>query len=139
MTVPEPRYDDQSITAAAVEMLRRHEAQEPEANITSAVRAFLTITGLARTEESREEIPPSDSFRQAVELTALDPFLESKQHIVPRANVHPDHVTQLDGYLKQSVEAGRVRIGVLTDGKYWLLRWPGWYGQVCSSPSARHS
>ena len=45
-----------------------------------------------------------------MELPAQDPLLESKQHIVTRANVHPDHVTQLDGYLKQSVEAGRVAL-----------------------------
>jgi hypothetical protein len=120
MTVPEPRYDDPDCTTAAVELLRRHEVQEPEANITSATRSFLIATGLARTEEN----PPSDSSRQAVVLTALDTFLESKQRIGTHGNPHPDHVAQLDSYLKQLEDAGRVRMGILTDGKYWLLRWP---------------
>ena len=107
MTVPEPRYDDPDCTTAAVELLRRHEAQEPEANITSATRSFLIATGLARTEEITEENPPSDSSRQAVDLTALDTFLESKQRIGTHGNPHPDHVAQLDSYLKQSEDAGR--------------------------------
>lgn len=44
MTGPEPHYDDQGITSGAVELLRRHEAQEPEAHITSTVRTLPTIT-----------------------------------------------------------------------------------------------
>ena len=124
MITSEPRYDDPVSTAAAVELLRRHEAQEPEANITTAIRDFLRATGLARADEIVEENPPSDSSRQAVDLTALDTFLESKQRIGTHGNPHPDHVAQLDGYLKQSENAGRVRMGILTDGKHWLLRWP---------------
>ena len=124
MTGSELRYDDPGSTAAAVELLRRHDAQEPEANITTAIRDFLIATGLARADEIAEENPPSDSSRQAVDLTALDTFLESKQRIGTHGNPHPDHVAQLDGYLKQSEDAGRVRMGILTDGKYWLLRWP---------------
>ena len=124
MTGSELRYDDPGSTTAAVELLRRHDAQEPEANITSAVRDFLTSTGLTKPEDIVEENPPSDSSRQAVDLTALDTFLELKQRIGTQSNPHPDHVAQLDGYLKQSEEAGRVRMGILTDGKHWLLRWP---------------
>ena len=124
MTESELRYDDPGGTAAAVELLRRHDAQEPEANITSAVRDFLTSTGLTKPEEIVEENPPSNSSRQAVDLTALDTFLELKQRIGTHGNPHPDHVAQLDGYLKQSEDAGRVRMGILTDGKHWLLRWP---------------
>ena len=120
----ELHYDDPGSTAAAVELLRRHDAQEPEANITSAVRDFLTATGLAKPEEIDEENPPSDSSRQAVDLTALDTFVELKQRIGTHGNPHPDHVAQLDGYLKESEDAGRVRMGILTDGKHWLLRWP---------------
>ena len=124
MTGPELRYDDPGSTAAAVELLRRHDGQEPEANITSAVRDFLTATGLTKPEEIVEENPPSDSSRQVVDLTTLDTFLELKQRIGTHGNPHPDHVAQLDGYLKQSEDAGRVRMGILTNGKHWLLRWP---------------
>ena len=124
MNASEPPYDDPGSTAAAVELLRRHDAQEPEANITSAIRDFLTATGLTRANEIVEENPPSDSSRQAVDLTALDTFLESKQRIGTQGNPHPNHIAQLDSYLKQSEDAGRVRMGILTDGKHWLLRWP---------------
>ena len=118
MTESELRYDDPGGTAAAVELLRRHDAQEPEANITSAVRDFLTSTGLTKPEEIVEENPPSNSSQQAVDLTALDTFLELKQRIGTHGNPHPDHVAQLDGYLKQSEDAGRVRMGILTVPPY---------------------
>ena len=31
---------------------------------------------------------------------------------------------QLDDYLAESQDGGRVRMGILTDGRRWLLRWP---------------
>ena len=42
---------DPKYKAAAAEILRRHDNGEPEANITTAVRNFLTITGLVKDEE----------------------------------------------------------------------------------------
>ena len=118
----DPRYRD-----AAAEILRRHDKGEPEANITSAVRDFLILTGLARSEEMLEENPPSDGSRRAVDLTALDTFIEFKRRIGTASGgaPNPQYVDQLDDYLAQSAKQGRVRMGVLTDGKRWLLRWPG--------------
>ena len=118
----DPRY-----RRAAAEILRRHDNFEPEANITSAVRDFLILTGLARSEEMVEENPPSDASRRAVDLIALDTFIEFKRRIGTAAGGEPDpeNVKQLDDYLRQSASQGRVRMGVLTDGKRWLLRWPG--------------
>ena len=49
-------------------MLRGHDSFQPEANITSTVRAFLTLTSLVRSEGIVEENPPSDPFRRAVDL-----------------------------------------------------------------------
>ena len=117
----DPRYPE-----AAAEILRRHDRGEPEANITSAVRDFLILTGLARSEEIIEENPPSEGSRRAVDLTALDTFIEFKRRIGTTAGGEPDpaNVEQLDGYLAQSASQGRVRMGILTDGKRWLLRWP---------------
>ena len=116
------RYHD-----AAAEILSRHDALQPEANITSAVRDFLIRTGLARSEEIVEEIPPSDTSRRAVDLTALDTFIEFKQRIGTTSTGEPDpkNVQQLDDYLSESSARGRVRMGVLSDGKRWVLRWPG--------------
>ena len=46
-------YNDPRYAQAAAEILRRHENGEPEANITSAVRDFLIVTGLVRGDEIR--------------------------------------------------------------------------------------
>ena len=120
-------YDDPKYAEAAREVLRRHDAFEAEANITSAVRRFLTETGLVQSDEIVEENPPAEGSRQAVDLTALDTFIEFKRRTGSTSGFdpNPDYVEQLDDYLAQSQEGGRVRMGVLTDGRHWLLRWPG--------------
>ena len=117
----DPRYAD-----AAQAILTRHDNGEPEANITTAVRDFLILAGLAQAEEIIEENPPTGDSRRAVDLTALDTFIEFKRRIGTTAGFNPDpeNVRQLDDYLAQSAAQGRVRMGVLTDGKRWLLRWP---------------
>jgi len=122
LDIDDPRYRD-----AAAQVLLRHDNLQPEANITSTVRDFLTLTGLVRSEEIVEEDPPSDASRRAVDLTALDTFIEFKRRIGTVAGGEPDpeNVRQLDDYLAQSAGQGRVRMGILTDGKRWLLRWPG--------------
>ena len=129
--------NDPKYPAAAAEILQRHESGQAEANITSSVRDFLIITGLAQPSEIVEENPPSDGSRSAVDLTALDTFIESKRRIGTATggfNPNPQNVAQLDDYLRQSRDAGKgVRTGILTDGKYWLLRWPD-AGPINTSP-----
>ena len=119
-------YNDPQYAQAAAEILRRHENGEPEANITSAVRDFLIVTGLVRADEIVEENPPAQGSRRAVDLAALDTFIEFKRRIGTAGGFNPnaEYVQQLDDYLEQSEEQGRVRMGILTDGKRWLLRWP---------------
>ena len=120
--------DDPKYAQAAELILRRHDNFEAEANITSAIRDFLMLTGLARAEEMVEENPPSDGSRRAVDLTALDTFIEVKRRVGTASGFepNPDYVQQLDDYLAESESAGRgVRMGILTDGRRWLLRWPG--------------
>ena len=117
-------YDDPKFAAAAAEILQRHNNGEPEANITSAVRDFLIATGLASPGEILEENPPAQGSRSAVDLTALDTFIESKRRIGTGIDPNPEYVQQLDDYLAQSAKQGRERMGILTDGKYWLTRWP---------------
>ncbi len=120
------KADDPKYREAAQQMLWRHDNDAAEANITSAVRDFLITTKLAAIEEIVEENPPSEGSRSAVDLTALDTFIEVKRSISMAASGYPnpDYVRQLDDYLAQSAKDGRVRMGVLTDGKHWLLRWP---------------
>ena len=131
MDVNDARYRD-----AAAAIIRRHDNFEAEANITTAVRDFLILTGLANADEIIEENPPSDGSRRAVDLTALDTFVEFKRRIGTAGGFNPDpaHVAQLDEYLELSKTAGKgVRTGILTDGRYWLLRWPG-AGPVRTAP-----
>ena len=127
--------NDPEIAEAASEILRRHDADELEANITTAVRDFLVRTRLVNSNEIREEDAPALGSRSAVDLTALDTFVEVKRRIGTAAGFQPDpeNVRQLDDYLEQSQKQGRVRMGILTDGKYWLLRWPG-AGPVTTAP-----
>ncbi len=120
-------YKDPRYAEAAGEILRRHAAFESEANITSAVRDFLIVTGLANSDEIIEENPPEEGSRRAVDLTALDTFIEVKRRVDTTGGFDPnsEYVQQLDDYLEQSQQAGKgVRMGVLTDGRHWLLRWP---------------
>ncbi len=128
-------YNDPAPLAAASEMLRRHDLGEPEANITTAVRDFLIATRLATSDQIVEENPPAQGSRRAVDLTALDTFIESKRRIGSTGGLvpNPDYVDQLDDYLAQSQKQGRVRMGILTDGKHWLLRWPD-AGPVKTAP-----
>ncbi len=119
--------NDPQYARAAAAILERHERGEPEANITSAVRDFLILIGLVKPDQMAEENPPSDGSRRAVDLTALDTFIEFKRRIGTAASGEPDpdNVRQLDDYLERSAAQGRVRMGILTDGRRWLLRWPG--------------
>ena len=127
--------NDPKCAGAAAEILRRHDNAEPEANITSAVRDFLIATGLVKSSEIVEENPPAQGSRRAVDLTALDTFIEFKRRIGTTGGFNPDpeNVRQLDEYLAQSQRQNRVRMGILTDGKYWLLRWPN-AGPVRATP-----
>ena len=109
--------NDPNSKKAAAEILRRHDIGEPEANITTAVRNFLTVTGLVKHEEIDEENPPAEGSRRAVDLTALDTFIEFKRRIGTTGGFNPDpkNVEQIDDYLAQSEKQGRVRMGILTD------------------------
>ena len=95
----DPRYRH-----AAAASRRRPDNFQPEANITSALRDFLILTGLGRREEIIEENSPSEASRRAVDLAALDTFIELKWRIGTKPGGEPDpwNVRQLDDYLAQS-------------------------------------
>ena len=132
-----PDINNPTFVELADAIVQRHQRNEAEANITSAVRDFLIATGLAKSDEIVEENPPSDSSRRAVDLTALDTFIEMKRRVSnlrPGFDPDPEYVKQLDDYLELSGTEGKgIRTGILTDGKYWLLRWPG-AGAVKTTP-----
>ena len=97
----DPRYRQ-----SAAEILRRHDKGEPEANITSAVRNFLTLTGLVKDEEIVEENPPAEGSRRAVDLAALDTFIEFKRRIGTAGGFNPDpkNVQQLGSDIRHLAE-----------------------------------
>ena len=125
---PHLDYDDPKSSEAARQLLRRYDNLDSEASVTCAVRDFLIVTGLANEGEIQEETPPGEGSRRAVDLTALDTYVEVKRRIGTTGGMNPNpaYVQQLDDYLAASGKSGKgVRTGILTDGKNWLLRWPG--------------
>ena len=116
-------------------ILNRHnQAGVAEADIRAAVRDFLIETGLAEREEIDMEQSPASGWSGRVDLRTRDIIIEFKVRIGDQINPAEQHVTQLDDYLKAAVEGGRPqRFGILTDGKYWILRWPG-MGPVRTQP-----
>ena len=128
MTTQANNLDEARCREAAAEMLRRHANHEHEANITSAVRNFLTTTGLVESGMIAEETRPAPGSRSSVDLAALNAYVESKSRIGLPAGIapDPDKVAQIDDYLEQAHAArGVTLMGVLTDGRRWLLRWRG--------------
>ena len=118
-------YDNAECREVAAELLRRHGELQAEANITSQIREFLVKTGLAESGDIREEVAPAEGSGNSVDLAAMDTLIEVKRRI--GHGIVPDgaHVGQLDSYLKAAMDASKgVRIGILTDGKHWVLRWP---------------
>ena len=128
-------YEDVGCRGVAVELLRRHDGFGAEAEITSQVRDFLVVTGLVESGDIREEVAPAAGSGNLVDLAALDTLIEVKRRIGDGMVPDVGHVEQLDGYLRAAMDANRgVRIGILTDGKHWLLRWPNAVGINTSAP-----
>ncbi|MXV79607.1 MAG: N-6 DNA methylase, partial [Chloroflexi bacterium] len=116
-------------------ILNRHnQAGVAEADIRAAVRDFLIETGLAEREAIDMEQSPASGWSGRVDLRTRDIIIEFKVRIGDQINPAEQNVTQLDDYLKAAVDGGRPqRFGILTDGKYWILRWPG-MGPVRTQP-----
>ena len=113
-------------TAAADRILQRYRRNDAEANITSAIRDFIVSANLAKPDEMQEEVHPSDASRSLVDLRTAGALIEVKRRIAGGSDSpvpDPQFVTQLDNYLVESQDAGSgVRLGLLTDGKRWLIR-----------------
>ena len=122
----------------AAPILERHnKAGVSEAEIGVAIRDFLINTGLVDSQEVDMEQKPSESSSGRVDLRTRDLIIEFKVRIGNQITPDPDHVQQLDDYLKEAVAGGEPqRFGILTDGKYWILRWPGMGPVSTQSPNA---
>lgn len=99
-------------------IINRHEQNATEADIRAAVGRFLVFTGLASEEDLQRE-------REWIDLQSSDLVIETKRRIGTRSGFTPNplYIEQLDRYMLESVEARRPpRLGILTDGRYWLIR-----------------
>ncbi len=106
----------------AGEILRRHTLGHSETDIRSAARDFIIESGLAAAAEITQEESPTEDASGRVDLAARDAFFEFKRDLFGAGGIDR-HIEQLDDYLTEALKAGRgIRVGVLTDGKRWLLR-----------------
>ena len=125
-----PKLDpaDPTIAHLAQQLLERHARAEHEDNIRAALRDFLVATGLADASTIVLEDSPGAGSRRFVDLTTDAVLVEVKRRVSggrPGLNPDPENVRQLDDYLTVSLESDKPRrIGILTDGKYWVVRWP---------------
>lgn len=102
-------------------MLDLYYANVHEDNIRDAICDFLVETGLASHDDLwREE--------NRIDIQSENLVIEVKRRIGSTGRLEPDpaNVGQLDGYLREAREAGKPeRLGILTDGMFWVLRVPG--------------
>ena len=107
------------------EIINRYTMNQHEDNIREAIGNFLVVTGLADREDLNREAPVGGDSRRRIDLASSDLIIETKSRIGTRPGFYPDpeHVNQLDDYLYLVSESGHSRnFGILTDGRYWLLR-----------------
>ncbi len=130
--------DPQTCAQYAKLILDRHlQAGVKEAEIGVAVRDFLIQTGLVSAGEEGMEQPPAPGASGRVDLRTRDVIIEFKVRIGNQISPQSEFVEQLDDYLKAARESGEPqRFGILTDGKYWILRWPGMGAVSTQAPNA---
>ena len=124
-----PAPDDPAAHAAAQAILERHDLDQAEDNIRAAVRDFLVAVDLADRAEIEVEAPAGDGGR--CDLRTADVIFEFKRRIgaKPGLQPDPDYVDQLDRYLASARDnAFPQRVGILTDGRNWIARWPAMSG-----------
>ena len=110
--------DDAKLIEATASILERHESVELEANIRAAVVHFLATTRLAERNDIKEE-------DDRIDIQSEHLIIETKQRIGTGIEPDPKNIKQLDGYISEAKAADKPdRLGVLTDGKHWVLRLP---------------
>ncbi len=108
------------LPSIAQHILDRHYANMPEADIRHAICDFLVATELVKHDDLRLE-------ENRIDIQSESLVIEVKRRIGNRG-IHPapEYVDQLDGYLAEARAADKPeRLGILTDGRYWVLRLPG--------------
>ena len=105
------------------EILNRHKNGDSENDIRTAFQFFLEKADIASLSDMSTEYPPGPFTRDRMDLYLHNTCIEFKKDIIYAGKVNPADVAQLDGYIKQLVQAGAgVQNGILTDGVHYQIR-----------------
>ena len=105
-------------------ILQRHDNGDSENDIRTAFRDFILHTEIIDDEsEIKTEVPPASDSIKRVDMFTRNTYIEFKTNLIVNGRVEPSYITQLDGYLLESVKSGwGIQNGILTDGKHFLKR-----------------
>ena len=107
-------------------VIERHQSGASENDIRTAFQRFAENAGVAALAEMTTEVPPGIGNAGRMDLYVYNTCVEFKRNILRAGTIGSEHISQLDGYLKELVRAGTgVRNGILTDGVNYLIRRPG--------------
>ena len=107
-------------------VIERHRNGASENDIRTAFQRFTETCGIATLAEMSTEVPPGIGNTGRMDLYVHNTCIEFKKDILRTGAIAPEHIAQLDGYLKELVKAGTgVQNGILTDGVNYLIRRPG--------------
>ena len=126
---------DSTFTDLARRLLDRYDLQEHEDNTRYAIRDFLVGTEMCGDYEITSGAAPQMLPRKRADLKLPGVFVEVKPRIGTAARAEEParaHVSHLDTYVDNDPTVG---LGVLSDGKHWLLRSPG--SRRSSTPHAK--
>ncbi len=131
---------DPQLRNAGAEILARYNRDEHEHNTGVAIRDFITATGLAQPGEIQMEAASGNKGRVDLSINSHRLYIEVKTRVgTASGGVEPnrENLEQIDGYLASSADPAT--IGVLTDGKYWLIRTCGDEPGTVRGPPFRHT
>ena len=105
------------------EILNRHKNGDSENDIRTAFQFFLEKARNSVSERHVHRVPSGTVTRDRMDLYLHNTCIEFKKDIIYAGKVNPADVAQLDGYIKQLVQAGAgVQNGILTDGVTTKIR-----------------
>ena len=131
---------DPQLRDAGAEILARYNWDEHEHNTGVAIRDFITATGLAQPGEIQMEATSGNKGRVDLSIDSHRLYIEVKTRVGTASGgtePSPKNLEQIDGYLASSADPAT--IGVLTDGKHWLIRTCGDEPDTVRGPPFRHT
>ena len=104
-------------------VVERQKSSASENDIRNAFQRFMETAGVAAASEMTTERPPGVGNPGRMDLYVHNTCIEFKTNILRGGAPDQEYVAQLDGYLKNLLQAGSgVRNGILTDGVHYFLR-----------------